>query len=271
MKPMRPALDTHPRPRSRTLELELVLVLVLVLGTTGCVTAGGAEDELVPSREPAPLPAKPPSQNATPASENLPVAPARLEAHDPRTIPGGLACLIRLRARGIEFSALPALKGVDTPVKVTGSIGGIAYRSLGGGPKPLLADCRLVLALDRAAPYLKSLEVRTMHFSNAYSYRLMPSGRLSQHAMGLAIDVHKVTIGEEVLDVQEDYELALEDGCAGPPLNRMGCLLRSWGLFDWVLTPDFDAAHRNHFHLDIYDLHRRKHLPKSAPGPAIDD
>ncbi len=249
--------------------------LVLLVGAlvAGCVTTGSQGLKPEEARElPPPLPAAEPtpSQTAT-AKESEPLAPAKLEKHDPRTIPGGLACLIRLRALELEFASLPALKGVDTPVKVTGPIGGIAYRGLGGGAKALHADCRLVLALHRAAPYLRSLGVKAMHFSNAYSYRLMPSGRLSQHAMGLAIDVHKVTIGEELLDVQEDFELALEDGCAGAPLNRMACLLKSWGLFDWVLTPDFDAAHRNHFHLDIYDLHRRKHVPRDAPGLAIDD
>jgi hypothetical protein len=239
-----------------------------VLFLAGCVTTGLDADPT--TREVAPLlpRSSAASQNTTPREERAPLAPAVLERHDPRTIPGGLACLIRLRALEIEFSSLPALRGVDTPVKVTGPIGGIVYAGLGGGPKPLYADCRLVLALHRAAPYLRSLGVKVMHFSNAYSYRLMPSGRLSQHAMGLAIDVHRVTIGDELLDVQEDFELAREDGCAGPPLNRMACLLKSWGLFDWVLTPDFDAAHRNHFHLDLYDLHRRKHRPSPL---AVDD
>ena len=68
--------------------------------------------------------------------------------------------------------------------------------------------------------------------------------------------------------MQSDYVLGLEDGCSGssPPLNRMACWLRTRGYFDWVLTPDFDRAHGNHFHLDIYCLHRRRVPVKAAPA-----
>jgi hypothetical protein len=201
-----------------------------------------------------------------------PAAPDKLDPYSSRTLPEGLACLIRLQELGIEYLSLPPLRGVLTPVKVTGTIGGIVYRSLSGGP--LIGDCRLALALHRGARFLSNLGVREMLFSSAYSYRLMPSGRLSQHAMGLAIDVHRVRVGDEVLDVRKDFLLGLhEEGCAGssPPLNRIACLLRAWGVFDWVLTPDFDRAHDNHLHLDIYCLHRRRFVPQDAPGVAIDD
>jgi hypothetical protein len=250
----------------------LVTIGVLALaGLGGCagLLAGSAPPR--PQSEAAGEERPPAPPVAATPDERKPLAPAKLEPHDPRTIPGGLACLIRLRALGIEFSSISSLKGVMTPVRVTGAIGGIALRGMGGGPKPLVCDCRLALALHRAAPYLTNLGVSELRFSNAYSYRLMPSGRLSQHAMGLAIDVHAVRADGALLEVKQDFALALEDGCAGPPLNRMACLLRSWGLFDWVLTPDFDRAHYNHFHLDIYDLHRRKHVPKDAPALASDD
>jgi hypothetical protein len=197
--------------------------------------------------------------------------PEKLETFRSTSIPGGLACLIRLKELGIPHVSLPPQRGVLTPVRITGAINGIAYHAM--ARLPLVCDCRLALALHRAAPYLLQMGVEELHYSSAYSYRLMPSGRLSQHAMGLAIDVHRVKIKGQLYDVQEDFVLGRENNCAadGPPLNRMGCLLRAWGLFDWVLTPDFDRAHRNHFHLDIYCLHRRRYPQKPAPAEVVFD
>ena len=139
-----------------------------------------------------------------------PVAPLPpvedFEPHDSRTLVGGLGCLIRLQELDIAHQHLPALRGVNTPVRVTGPVGGIVYRPL--GRQPLNADCRLVLALHRAAPYLLTLGVTEVQFSGAYSYRRMPGGRLSRHALGLAIDVHRVVADGELLDVREYRDMA---------------------------------------------------------------
>ena len=229
---------------------------------------------MAPPAEPLPPPA---SQPASAGASSRPLAgptlppPEGLETFRSTTIPGGVACLIRLKELGVPHVTLPLQKGVLTPVRITGPINGIAYHAI--ARLPLVCDCRLALALHRAAPYLLQMGVEELHYSSAYSYRLMPSGRLSQHAMGLAIDVHRVKIKGELYDLQEDYVLGRENNCdpESPPLNRMGCLLRAWGLFDWVLTPDFDRAHRNHFHLDIYCLHRRRHPPRPAPAEVVFD
>ncbi len=198
-------------------------------------------------------------------AKGAPLDHSQLQHYSSRTLPGGLACLIKLKTNGIHHAHLRRLRGVDTPVRITGPIGGVLFRAL--GRLPLACDCRLALALHRAAPYLRNLGVTELHFSNAYSYRVMPSGRPSRHAMGLAIDVHRVKVGDEVLKLEEDYALSLPDGgCTGdsPVLNRVGCLLRDKGIFDRVLTPDFDRAHHNHFHLAILSLHRRRRPPRDG-------
>jgi hypothetical protein len=239
----------------------LALTLVLALATAGCATtvrrpsAGPvADDKEQQQRRPAPLPAL-----------GAPLDHSQLDRYSTRTIPGGLACLIQLKNLGIPHAHLRRLRGVDTPVRITGPIGGVRFLAL--GRLPLACDCRLALALRRAAPYLSNLGVTELHFSNAYSYRMMPSGRPSRHAMGLAIDVHGIKVGDEMLKLEEDYALDLPDsGCTGdsPALNRIGCLLRDKGLFDRVLTPDFDRAQHNHFHLAILSLHRRRRPPRDG-------
>jgi hypothetical protein len=251
----------------------MLLPWIAVL-TMACATEGAGLRSEEPGRladpPPEPAPARAPQSRPAPQEHATTSPPLdRVVPFRSTTIPGGLGCLIRLRELGVDFVSLSALRGVLTPVRVTGPINGIRYRSL--GKNGLVGDCRLVLALHRAGPVLLHLGVEEMLFSSAYSYRLMASGKLSQHAMGLAIDVHRVKIKGEILDVKEDFALGLENGCesSSPPLNRLACLLRAWGIFDWVLTPDFDRAHYNHFHLDIYCLYRRRY-PVQEPSAEVD-
>lgn len=187
------------------------------------------------------------------------IVPNQLQPYHSSTIPGGLTCLLRLDQLGIPYKSQNSVRGIQTPVIVDAPIGGITYVPM--GRTPLLADCRLILALHRAAPYLQNLGVSEMHFSGAYSYRLMASGKPSMHALGLAIDVHRLRVNGEMLDLKEHFEVGRYETCHSnlPSLNRIGCLLKELGIFDWVLTPDFDYAHYNHFHLDIYPLSHFKY------------
>lgn len=204
-------------------------------------------------------------------TSDLDLPDLEVQAYNSRSIPGGVACLIRLREMQVPFDSIEQLKGVDTPVRITGPVGGIHYPSL--GRRSLECDCRFALALLRAAPILRNLGVTEMHFSSAYRYTRAPSGRLSRHAYGLALDVHRVTVAGELLWISRDYQVALGDGCRGdsPALNRMACLMKKWGLFDRVLTPDYNEAHHNHFHLAILSHERRRFIPQDAPARPVKD
>ena len=138
----------------------------------------------------------------------------------------------------------------------------------GGAGNPLVADCRLALALYRVAPVLRDLGVSSMRFSGAYSYRMSRVGRLSLHAYGLAIDVHEMVVNAGRVAVERDFAPGLAYGCAGesPALNRVACQLKATGLFQELLTPDYNADHRNHFHLAIAPL--GSPLPKPAKPAA---
>lgn len=213
--------------------------------------------------EPAPVatataPAQGLSQpaDAASAAEALP-EPEQLSS---ATIPGGDRCLAALKALGVKHRSLDAKRGVVTPVVVDGPIGGVRYTAWGG--VPLIADCRLIVALAQIAPELKRQGISQMRYSGAYSYRMSRVGRLSLHAHGLAIDIHEVTTPEGKLDVKHDFVAGLDDGCSPerPTLNRLACRLKQTGLFKELLTPDYDADHRDHLHLAIAPERRE------APG-----
>ena len=205
-----------------------------------------------------------------PNSDQRPVH--RIEPYSTRTIPEGVACLIRLRQLGVSFRSLKPMNNVNTPVEVTGPVAGIRYKPMWRGR--LRCDCRLAVALHRAGLILRNLGVAEMHFSSAYRNSRLGSGRLSRHAMGLALDVHRVlTKDGDLLQIKEHYRQGLSDGCHGssPLLNRVGCLLLKWGVFDRALSPDYNRAHYNHYHFAVLSLHRRRYPPKDGIKKPIED
>jgi len=176
-----------------------------------------------------------------------PLAPELIAAE----FPGGDACLSELRSAGVPFQLASEKRGVATPVAIEGPIGGVRYWTLGAGP--MVADCRLALALAKVAPELRSLGITAMRFSGAYSYRMAKVGRLSLHAYGLAIDVHEVLADGKSYVVARDFAKGLPNGCAvdAPLLNRLACRLAQLRLFQELLTPDSNADHHDHLHVAI--------------------
>jgi hypothetical protein len=168
---------------------------------------------------------------------------------------GGSECLGWLHQLGIAYEPLPPTRGMETPVRVTGPIGGIQY--LSNGKPGLTADCRLILALDWSARELAPMGVTSINHSGAYVYRTTKSGRPSLHAKGLAIDVHGVQFGPYTHWVEQDYQRGLGDACfaESPALNQFECRLRRLRLFRELITPNHNSDHHDHLHLAISPLH----------------
>lgn len=176
-----------------------------------------------------------------------PLAPELIAAE----FPSGDACLNQLRSGGVQFQVVADKRGVQTPIALEGSIGGVRYWTVGAGP--MVSDCRLALALAKIAPELRGLGITAMRFSGAYSYRMAKVGRLSLHAYGLALDVHEVTADGRSFVVAKDFAKGLPNGCAAnaPLLNRLACRFAQLRLFQELLTPDSNADHRDHLHIAI--------------------
>jgi hypothetical protein len=99
-------------------------------------------------------------------------------------LPGSSDCLARLGQRGVHFRALNQEKGVRTPIIVDGPIAGVRYYT--GSNGPLIADCRLVLALALVGGELTAYGVSEVRFSGAYVYRLHALGRALPSATRLS-------------------------------------------------------------------------------------
>jgi hypothetical protein len=176
------------------------------------------------------------------------------DARNGQRIPGGETCVSWLDELGVTYERLDPKPGVETPIEVTGPIGGIRYVS--EGRNSLVCDCRLALALDWSSRVLRPLGVERIEHYGAYVNRTTRRGRPSLHARGLAIDVGAIQVGREWLKVDRDFERGRSCDVNEPVLNSASCKLRSLRLFRELITPDDDSDHHNHLHLAL-PLRRR--------------
>ena len=178
------------------------------------------------------------------------------------------SCLAALDELGVDYGRTKR-RGIDIAVEVHGLVGGVELRAFGGA-EALVLDCSLVVSLARAGELFRAHGVQRLVYSSAYQRRnVRGTSRPSRHSFGLAIDVHSFVLdeaGERVALVRSDYEQGLGDDadCVGEPLTDLGRMLRaidcglaSSGLFRIVLTPDYDADHYNHFHLEALPWRER--------------
>jgi len=280
------------RPKSHSLAqcaarcLSGLGILAAVLGGRAAVaTAASPDPDAVPplswGADPVPsMPVDPRPRGDARAAKRSPEARRRARHRRYRVISlaprrtaspaADRACLRALANARVPFVELPALRGVRTPIEMFGPIGGVELVPRAG--RAAVMDCQLARALVETAPLLRDLRVDGLAFSGAYDYRLRHHARkLSEHAHGLAIDVHAIRTAAGWLEVERDF--ARDPGgwrppragsdtlasCVGAPvlpagrfLRTVACALALHPAFHRVLTPDFDGDHYNHFHLEAY-------------------
>jgi hypothetical protein len=137
---------------------------------------------------------------------------------------------------------------VSDPVLVFPRLRGVEFAFVGSEPEVLFADCQLAVALDELAKRLAARGVTRVNHVGTYNCRTI-KGRdvLSLHGRGLAIDVQSVVDAKgRVLSVGEHWR----DRDAGL-LRDVARQLYDEFVFNIVLTPDYDAGHRDHLHLDL--------------------
>jgi Extensin-like protein C-terminus len=158
----------------------------------------------------------------------------------------------------LRLPAQPLLRAlltpVPTPLVLSGSVAGVSFRPV-QSDRELELSCELATRLPALAQLLKRHGVRTVHVNS--SYREQP--RVSFHTFGLALDMSSFDTQAGPLVVATDFELAPDlPTCAARPTSERGrallalaCELADSGLFSSVLTPNYNAGHRDHFHVDI--------------------
>lgn len=216
-----------------------------------------------------------------------PISVLRAQPYKAKNVKSGAACLRELRRLGIVFQPGPNVRGISTPILLSGdsTVGGIKYRNVYAGRKPLM-DCRMAIALYRAAPIIRAAGFDTVHYWGFYSFRRVARSRhLSRHAYGMAMDASRFSGGKKInAVVEDDWEkiMAKPGRCVASPkstnaarLRTMVCRLESLKIFRRILTPDSDFAHRDHFHMSApfsketdwkRNRYAGRHLRRKLPG-----
>jgi hypothetical protein len=176
------------------------------------------------------------------------------------------ACETELKKRTIAFKRVDTARGVVAPVRLDGPLSGVTFRSNLAASQRKTAvmeiyDCRLVLALDDFAKILARHDVTEVIHLSVYrpvSKKVkLKNGVGRRHGGALAIDaaVFKTSDGKS-MNVLKDFHGAIGARTCPPPasaseLRKIACEASDARLFNVLLTPDYNRAHRNHFHLEV--------------------
>jgi hypothetical protein len=168
----------------------------------------------------------------------------------------------------LDYMAGPANLGITDPITVTLPLNGVAFRYSGNTTdrKTLYGDCTLMKSLAQAAPILRAHDVTKIVDIGIYNYRCIdqsltpPNCSMSQHSYAKAIDIAElVTSADAHYSVLKDWVIdsggmtctAATENEKDAFLHQVICELKAADVWNIVLTPNYNADHRNHFHVDL--------------------
>jgi hypothetical protein len=169
--------------------------------------------------------------------------------------PQAASCLDQLRTLGVQYQKLPDFKngegcGIDENVRID--------RSAIPWNRPSQVSCKFELTewafetkvVQPAAQSIFKRHVAQLIHAGTYACRGERGGnpnRLSQHAFGKAIDLLGFELDDGTkISVRYDWE---GDGPKARFLHQVA--KGACTLFDVVLTPNHNAFHVDHIHMDI--------------------
>ena len=174
------------------------------------------------------------------------------------------SCFDLLDEHDVSYKKLDKTGAVKTPILVTSSIKGIWYKHTGKSKKYSVMDCRLALSLIGISSVLKEFDVKEIHHMRAHSSgaRIGGGGNTSGHHFALALDISKIimTNGDKFEIVQDwDDRRHRADVCKTNEadskkqllLRNFICQIDKQEVFSWILTPHYNKAHYDHFHVEV--------------------
>ncbi|MBI5477696.1 MAG: extensin family protein [Deltaproteobacteria bacterium] len=179
-------------------------------------------------------------------------------------------CLAELDRLRVPYRAAAPQSGIATPIRLTGPVGAVLYRGQGRTPDATpftLLDCRMARALVELSAILRRHDVVEVHHYSIHRPRhrgkAVDSGGRTGHRGGMAIDVAHLKLKDGTLiSVLKDFKGRRRAAVCGPQaapgatpaarlLRDIVCQADERKLFNVLLTPNHDYAHRNHFHLEV--------------------
>jgi Extensin-like protein C-terminus len=168
----------------------------------------------------------------------------------------------------LDYATGPANLGIADPITVTLPLNGVGFHYSGNAEprKTLYGDCTLMHSLAQAAPIVRAHDVHEIVDIGIYNYRCIdqtktpPNCSMSQHAYAKAIDLAEFVTGDGThYSVLKDWVIdpsgatcdAATENDKDAWLHQVICELKGQHVGNIVLTPNYNADHRNHFHVDL--------------------
>lgn len=193
----------------------------------------------------------------------------------PAAVYAGLSaadCIAELDRRAIPHLAAPALLPIDAPIHLAGPLHGVTFAQENRSADEALnsdgavVDCRLALALDDFSLVLAERGVDRVDFISAYRRDVtgsIPAGQ--RHPSGLAIDLSSFHHKDGTTwSVERDFlgrigartcgrgaQEPASRNAAALGFRRLVCDVGASRIFNLVLTPNYDAEHHNHMHVEV--------------------
>lgn len=223
-----------------------------------------SEDELEESELPA-------DEDSADSADGIPIGRAPASRYGRMS---AKSCLAEVRKRKLPVVALGPTRGVPIPVRIAGELHGIKVHS--GLPKSQWAsspyeivDCRLALAIDDFTALLWKHDVVELVHMSAYRPppKKWPDGKPGKrHGAAMALDAAVFVKRNGTRLVVEKHFKGRRRSVPCPKvrpaswahqsaetkeLRSIFCEAREHGVFHVMLSPNFNWAHRNHFHLEV--------------------
>lgn len=175
-------------------------------------------------------------------------------------------CHADLAARGVSFEpTLVADRSPDThpgltchveePVYVLGPIKGVDVVYSDGGDQRILAACDMAHSLVDTVEDVAKYGVTTLRHYGTYNCRVISgTDTLSRHAYGDAIDIMGFDFadGSRVTLIDDwEHDTTSPSTQAGRFLYDAAYRWHDARLWNIILTPNYNAAHDDHFHVDL--------------------
>jgi Extensin-like protein C-terminus len=177
-----------------------------------------------------------------------------------------IPCLMDLEEKGIVFEL--ANMSVEHPdeldhldcevvdaIYLYPPVNNITWRTSSTEGGALLVACKTAQAIEKMCHLLEERGATEFTHMGTYNCRVISGTEtLSQHALGLAIDLAGFTLANSttytVLDDWED-NVANPQTPGGIWLKEFADTMFDRGIWNIMLTPNYNDLHDNHFHVDL--------------------
>jgi hypothetical protein len=160
-------------------------------------------------------------------------------AHSPETAPGTSSTC-----------------NVEDPVRVQSPISGVTYRYYSQQTSsPMSVACPLARAMVRLGAVLREFNITQVLHIGTYNCRAISgTSTISQHGLALALDIYGFVDAngqDYILERDWEHNTTNFSSAKAQLLYEVGQRMYEERIFNLILTPNYNSAHDNHFHVDL--------------------